>query len=206
MDRRSITEVPAMNLIRFLAVLLVSALVLAACGSAAPSGADTPATPTADAPATDAPTDAPAPTDAAEPSPGATQGGGGGGGGAASACELATPEEVGNVLGASGVTVTMDSPGTPSFCIYSDASGAAIASTSLTAEGGGAAFGLWKSGAGVETVDGLGDDAVFDPSTASLLVLMGDAILSIAAGEGTADEAQRLAWARAIADLALGRM
>jgi hypothetical protein len=72
--------------------------------------------------------------------------------------------------------------------------------------GGSGAFSLWKAGAGVQQINGLGDDAVFDPASATLLVLNGDAIVSITAGDGTEDEAQRITWARALAEIALGRM
>lgn len=189
---------------RIAATWFVVLLLVAACGGGASSPpGDGTASPT-DPPASQAATDG-TPTDGPEATPGETQTGGGGGGTAGSACELATADEIGAVIGET-VSVSMDSPGDPSYCIYGDSAGSGIVATSLMARGGGAAFGIWKTGAGVQQVDGLGDDAVFDPSTATLLVLKGDAVFSVTAGEGTDAEAQRLEWSKDIAEIAIGRM
>lgn len=179
-------------------------LVLAACGggSGTPTGAASagptqaagdPTEPSGGEP-TDAPDDTAAPTT------------GGGGGTTSTACQLVTAEEAGGVLGQTGLTISMDSPGEVSYCIYSDSAGAAVIASSLMSRGGSATFSIWKAGAGVQEVDGLGDDAVFDPSSATLLVLKGEAIFSVTAGDGTQAEAQRIEWAKALAEIAIGRL
>lgn len=184
---------------------LAVALTLAACGggSASPSS---PASSSAasEAPASQAATDEPGGSSQA---PAETQSGGGGGGGTAvDACGLVTTDEIGGVVGESGMTIGMNTPGDVSYCIYSKADGSAYVASSWMKQGGGGSFAIWKSGAGVQDVDGIGDDAVWDPSSATLVVLKGDAIVSITAGDSTIDEAERLDWSKAIAEFAIGRM
>ena len=67
-------------------------------------------------------------------------------------------------------------------------------------------FELIRDSEGVQAVDGLGVDAFFDPSSATLGVLKGNASYTIVAGTGADAEAQRLAWAKQFAAIALGRM
>ena len=148
---------------------------------------------------------APAASPSAQPSAAPSVPASAGAGTGATACALVTAAEAGQILGMSGVT-TVETPGEISFCIYNDSAGAGIAASSLMVRGGSAAFGIWKSGAGVRQVDGLGDDAVFDPSSATLLVLSGDAIYSVTAGLGDEPEDQRLEWERGFAMTALGRL
>ena len=184
-----------------LAMLL---LLAAACGggSAATNGPGA-------AGATNGPTEAASqeagtPTDAADATPGDTQSGGGGGG-ASDACALVTAEEAGTILGQSGVTTEL-TPGDFSYCFYRDATGGAIGATSYTAHGGATSFAAWKGGSGAQPVDGIGDDAVFDPSSATLFILKGDAIMGITAGIGSDAEAQRLDWAKQFGAIAADRM
>jgi len=204
---------------RSLATLLTLSLVLAACGSqgaatgsegaaaseepaSQPAAAASVATPTDTAPTEAPPEVTPAATEA-------TAGGGASSGGAASgagACGLITAAEASEVLGRT-VSITMDASDQPvAFCIYSDDTGNAVLATSLMARGGAASFSVALSGSGIEKVDGLGDDAAFDPSSASLFVLAGDAVLSVVAGDGREPEAQRRDWAQALARIAVGRM
>jgi hypothetical protein len=187
-----------------LGLALALAFATAACGGGSASNGPGGSAPASDTPASAGPTTDPGtPTEGPEATPAASQGGGGT---ATDACALITAEEAGTTLGADGETIGMSTPGEVSYCIYADASGASNLATSWMQRGGSGSFSLWKSGAGVQQVDGLGDDAVFDPSTASLIVLKGDGIISIAAGDGSDDEAQRLAWAKTLAGIALGRM
>ena len=193
------------DLRRLIAASILAALV-AACGGSASSVPDGTSTTPSDAAASQEAPNA-TPTEAPAATPDETGTGGGGGGGATStACQLVTVDEAGGVLGQDGLTVTMDSPGDVSYCIYSDSAGAAIIASSLMTRGGSGAFSAWKAGAGVQQVDGLGDDAVFDPSSATLLVLKGDAIFSVTAGDGSQAEAQRIEWSKALAEIAIGRM
>ena len=188
--------------IRRPSLALALALAIAACGGSGATNA-----PNASSSATDTPPPSQAPgaspTDAPEATPGETQSGGGI---TADACDLASPDEVGGVVDQDGLTIGMNTPGDVSYCIYQTAAGDAYVATTLMKRGGSGAFSIWKSGAGVQEVDGLGDDAVFDPSSATLLVLKGDAIFSVTAGDGSVGESQRLDWSKGIAEIALGHM
>jgi len=204
---------------RSLVPLLTLSLLLAACGSqGATAGSQGGAASQEPASQSGPAASAPAPTDTAqteappEVTPAATEataGGGassGGGASGAGACGLITAAEASEVLGRT-VSVTMDASDQPvAFCIYSDDTGNAVLATSLMARGGAASFSVALSGSGIEKVDGLGDDAAFDPSSASLFVLVGDAVLSVVAGDGREPEAQRRDWAQALARIAVGRM
>lgn len=188
------------------------ALVLAACGggSGGPSGGAS-SGPTqgastqgpTDANPTDAPESQGAPTGGPDATPGDSNTGGGGGGG--DACTLVTADEAGGILGVSGVTVDL-TPGDFSYCFYRESSGDAVAATAYTKRGGSSSFAIWKAGAGVQQIDGIGDDAVFDPASATLFVLKGDAIYSITAGISSDSEADRLGWAKQFGQTAAGRM
>ncbi|HEX4897040.1 MAG TPA: hypothetical protein VFV53_01625 [Candidatus Limnocylindrales bacterium] len=189
-------------------VLAALLLGLSACGGgSATNGPTSDSTqgaasiaPTDAGPSDDAPSDAPGETPAAS-----VAGGGGGGGGAGDACALVTADEAGGVLGISGVTTEL-TPGDFSYCFYRDSAGDAVIASTYMGRGGAGTFAVWKAGAGVQQVDAIGDEAIFDPSTATLFVLKGDAILGIAAGISSDSEAQRLDWAKALAEIATGRM
>jgi len=187
------------------AFVLAALLSLAACGggstnpTGSPASAGSTQTVVSGEPSSGSPTDEPGAT------PAETTTGGGGGGGAPDACALVTADEAAGILGIEGVTTEL-TPGDFSYCFYSDAAGDLIAASSYTARGGHAAFDIWKAGAGVQEIDGIGDDAVFDPSSATLFVSKSDALLGMTAGIGTDPEAQRLDWARQFGQIAAGRM
>jgi hypothetical protein len=183
----------------------VIALILAACGGGGGSTAPSTA-------ASTAASSEPSVAASSEPSAVASQGSEespaastGGGGGAENAFAIITAEEFGGVLDADDVTTQLfDGP--VSSCIYSDGNSDAIGATSLTKEGAAGVFQAWASGSGVVPVDGVGDDAVWDPSTATLFVLKGSNLAGIAAGTGADDEADRKAWAIELGGIAAGRM
>lgn len=190
-----------MTKIRRLSIALSIALAVAACGGTAATTGPGGSSAASDAPTSEAP--GATPTTAPEATPGETQSGGTASG---DACDLASPDEVGGVVGEDGLVVGMNTPGDVSYCIYNTGAGDAFVATSWMKRGGSGSFSIWKSGAGVQEVDGLGDDAVFDPSSATLLVLKGDAIFSVTAGDGSVGESQRLDWSKGIAEIAIGRM
>lgn len=182
---------------------LVVALTLAACGggsasSGSPSGSSAPS----EAPASQAATEGPG---GSSQGPVETQSGGGGGT-AGDACDLVTPEEIGGIVGESGMTIGLNTPGDVAYCVYAKADGSGYGATSWMKQGGSGAFGIWKSGAGVQGIDGVADGAAWDPSSATLVVLNGDAVVTITAGDSSVDEAKRLTWSKAIAEIAVGRM
>jgi hypothetical protein len=189
------------------AIILTLALFIAACGggtasSSAPTDTGASQGPSSQAPSSEAP--GATPTEGAAETPAPSQDGGGST--AADACALVTADEAGSALGATGEVVGMNTPGDVSFCIYNDGAGDANLASSWMKRGGSGSFAIWKAGAGVQEIDGLGDDAVWDPSSATLLVLKGDAIFTVSAGDSETDEAQRLDWSKAIAEIAVGRM
>lgn len=186
------------------ALSLVVALTLAACGggsasSNSPSGSSA----SSEAPASQAATEGPG---GSSQGPAETPSGGGGGGTAGDACDLATPEEIGAIVGESGMTIGLNTPGDVAYCVYAKADGGGYGATSWMKQGGSGAFGIWKSGAGVQGIDGVADGAAWDPSSATLVVLNGDAVVTITAGDSSVDEAKRLTWSKAIAEIAVGRM
>ncbi len=192
--------------LRRIAALAAVSVLAVACGgggaaSAGPTGADTSSQPTqaasSDLAGSQGPTDAPGKT------AGPTQGGGGVGD--ADACSLLTATEAGSTLGKTGVTTDL-TPGAFSYCMYRDPSGDILAASAYTARGGRASFDIWKASSGVQAVSGVGDEAVFDPSTATVFVIKGDALYSVTAGIGSDVEADRRAWGTALAKIAVGRI
>jgi hypothetical protein len=185
--------------------LVAIALSVLGCGSAAPSTPGNPTDPPSGAsaaatpePGSIAPSD-PAATDA----PASAQTGGGPG--ATEACDLLTVDEVAGVMGTAGLTAD-GVPGEASYCMFLAPSGDLVAAISLIPRGGRTTFAVWSSASDTIKVDGIGDGATFDPSSASLFVVRGDAIAGFAAGQGDESQEDRLAWAKALAAIAVGRM
>jgi hypothetical protein len=135
----------------------------------------------------------------ASPDDGGVIGSGGG-----SACDLLTADEAGTVLGIAGLD-TVDTPGEVSSCIYANADGAVVGTT-YTPRGGDGLFSVYLSGGGMQSISGVGDGALFDPSSATLIVRKGDSLFAISAGTGRETEEQRLDWAKQLAAIAVGRM
>ncbi len=188
--------------------LIAASIAVAACGSggSSPSAAASPAASSAaSAAASSAASSQPssaasgAPASAAA-SPAASTGGGG----ATGPCDLLTTDEVGSALGVSGVTST-PTDGVVAYCMYNAGSDIAAA-TSWTKSGGSVAFGVFAQEEGAVQVPGIGDQAVFSPSTETLFILKGDAVFGITAGQGDAGPAQRQEWATALGKIAAGRM
>lgn len=126
---------------------------------------------------TTAPSASPAPSSAA-PSPTFDLG-------VARACDLVTAAELATALNLSS-TVTPDpnisgSNGDVNYCIYRTA-GADVLGTSYRKNGGAAVFESWKSNSGVQPVSGLGDEAIWDPTQATLFILKGSSLVSIEGG------------------------
>lgn len=187
-----------------LAMATTVALLLAACGGAATAPATAPAAASPVQPEASAAPSSAVATEGPVATP-AESSGGGVVGAQTDACALVSADEAGGILGATGATAEL-TPGDFSYCMYRTATGDIIAATSFTARGGRDVFKAWDSGSGVQPVDGIGDDAVFDPSSATLFVIKGEAIYGVTAGIGSDPEAQRLEWAKAFAALAAGRI
>jgi hypothetical protein len=107
------------------------------------------------------------------------------------ACTLMTGEE------AEAVTGRFAGPPKPyeaeiegrSICVIGDSGGEVLVRLSWVRTGGSALFDTAAAATGTEVVEGLGDAAVFNPSTGELHILRGDAWVSIVAhslGKGDA--------------------
>jgi hypothetical protein len=190
------------------ATCLVAALaIFAACGGTPATGPDGPTTapdsmpePVSTEPADD-PADTPdsnpepAPTEATQPD-----------GGAIDICALVTAAEWASVTGLN-VTGAQDLEMVAPFqgCLY-PTDGNPAGSTSLSPDGG-----MWDlvwipSASQMPEIAGVGDGAVWDENSGSLVVLAGDHILSVNVGSGADDMEARLEWAKALAQIAVGRL
>ncbi|MCC6236806.1 MAG: hypothetical protein IT299_04440 [Dehalococcoidia bacterium] len=122
---------------------------------------------------------------------------------AADACALLTVEEVGRVMGATGVKAE----GQPelagaTYCTYRDASGNPIVATSYL-KAGAAAFNAVSSG--MQAQSGIGDRAQWDDNSATLQVLKGQTVHAITAGDGRMANPQRLDLAKQLGQIAAAR-
>lgn len=184
--------------------LATFALLLAACAGASPAATTAPPAQTASAtatPDTQGPS-AVVPTDAAQTAE-PTVGGGGGGTGSVDDVCIVTAAEAGQIMGVAGVVAGPAYTGSTA-CSYV-AGGDPVALAQVIPNGR-SFFELVSDSSGVQTVDGLGFDAVFDPSSATFVVVKGNNGYTIAAGTGADPEAQRVAWAKQFAAIALTRM
>ena len=126
------------------------------------------------------------------------------------ACTLITSEEAESTAGVEGLGAFLNevATGDGTACLYSDGGGTPVLRLTWTPAGGTASFDDAAANPGVDMVAGLGDGAVFDPSTYTLHVRQGDAHLAVVVGDQEANrtEAERRARAESIAELALPRM
>jgi hypothetical protein len=177
-----------------LGLLFGAVLVVSACsgGGAATATPGTGATATAVPGATDTPAaGTPIPTTA-------------GGGGASDACGLITAEELASVMSATNVT-TEPVAGDTSYCTYR-AAGVLVAATSYNLTNADVVFPSFAGEAGATVVSGIGDKAVFSPSTATLFIVKGSKIVGITAGAGTMPIEQRLDLSKQLGAIAAGRL
>lgn len=146
--------------------------------------------------ATPSPTLSPAPT----ASPSAS--------GPLTACGLLTSDEVKNLGGNPGLGALPSESGTgaETTCIFSTGGGDIVVRLTYTKPGGQAAFDAVKSVAGVQVVDDIGADAVFDPATKTLYVAKGDAMVAIVAGTSPLTPAGGLSFAKPYGRLVATRL
>lgn len=100
------------------------------------------------------------------------------------ACGLLTSDEVETLGGNPGLGAlpSESGSGAETTCIYSDGGGNVVVRITYTKPGGQAAFDAARSVAGVEVVNDIGTDAVFDPATNILYLTKDDAMVQIVAG------------------------
>jgi hypothetical protein len=124
------------------------------------------------------------------------------------ACRLIATTEAASVADHPdvGTIATPSGTGAVTRCHYLDGGINPLLDTEYTSTGGKAAFNLVKQRPGVQTVAGIGTDAVFDPATATLYVSKGDALVSIVAAPTTATPAARLVTETVFGKLVAGRI
>lgn len=111
-------------------------------------------------------------------------------GGATDACALITADEVGRVMGATGVKAeSQPEVAGASYCMYRGGDGSLIVATSYL-RAGAAVFNAYTASA--QAQPGLGDKAQWDASSAALQILKGQTVLSITAGDGRTPIERRL--------------
>jgi hypothetical protein len=105
------------------------------------------------------------------------------------ACGLLTTDEVKDLGGNAslGALPSESGSGAVTTCLFSDGGGNVIVRLTYTTSGGRAAFDAAKSVAGVEVVNDIGTDAVFDPASKTLYVAKGDAMVAIVASVSPLD-------------------
>jgi hypothetical protein len=98
---------------------------------------------------------------------------------AETACELLTGDEAATVIG-KGPMKAEANPSATQFCTYAlVATGEVLLSVYLDAKGGQSAWQMFTGSLVTEPVQGLGEAAVFEPSTGILFALQGDSMLNV---------------------------
>ena len=173
-------------------------LVLAACGGG--GGGNSSAAPATSGPTQATATEAPAAS--TEPA------GGGGGGSAADVCGLVTPDELAKIFNLPSVKTTV-LLGPPDTCTVEAEDGTSLAAWVLTRVESAAApvYDAMMGDPSAIQVSGIGDKAAHVQNT-GLLVLKGDALLSIGlmTGVGDLSEEEQRQLAEKLATIAAGRM
>lgn len=124
------------------------------------------------------------------------------------ACGLLTSEEV-KALGGNpglGAQPFESGGGAETSCRFSDGGGNVVVRLTYTKPGGRAAFDVVKAKAGVDVVDDIGTEAVFDPASKTLYILKADAMVAIVAGTGALTPAGGLSVATPYAKLVATRL
>lgn len=124
------------------------------------------------------------------------------------ACGLLSSEEVKALGGNPGIGVLPSESGTgaETTCIFSSGGGDVIVRLTYTKPGGRAAFDAAKTVPGVQVVNDIGADAVFDPASKTMYVAKGDAMVAIVAGTGALTPAGGLSVATPYAKLVATRL
>jgi hypothetical protein len=187
-------------------------VLLAACGGGtATGGGTTPgaatqapvATSDGEAPESTPSAANPAPVDEPTAAP-SSDAGAGSGGAVGSVCDLVTVAELEKAFVVSGVQAELF-VGPPDTCGFKSGDGTPLGAIVYSSDGGAPVFDAIHQGAGITDFQGIGDRAYFAPEMQMLLVLKGDALLTVTVTAAD-DEEQRQELAKAIAALAAARM
>jgi hypothetical protein len=102
----------------------------------------------------------------------------------ADVCGLVTTDEIGAIFGLSGVTQELFA-GPPDTCDYRH-DGTAFVAMVLIPLNAALGFAAYAGEVGAEPISGVGDEAVFSPTTQLLIFRKGDSVVSIAVFGGAA--------------------
>jgi hypothetical protein len=124
------------------------------------------------------------------------------------ACLLVTSDEAAAIAGDVGLGALPSESGSGDVtgCSYRDGGGNTVLRMTLTKVGGTAAVAAARDTAGVELIEDLGDEAVYDPASHTLHVLVGDAAATIVASRMGESAAGRRLAAIEIGQLVADRM
>jgi hypothetical protein len=125
---------------------------------------------------------------------------------AQTACDLLTTTEAAAQAPGFGAIAVLSGEGADTSCRFANGGGDGIVTVSLTSPGGRAAFTAAAAKAGVETIDGLGGDAIFDPATATLSIARDDALATIVSGSSADPAVTRRSVATQFARLIVPRL
>jgi hypothetical protein len=120
-------------------------------------------------------------------------------------CRLITTDEARNSTNNPGLGATSGATriGAVTTCVYSNGGGDIILRLTYTNPGGRAAFDAGKAAAGMQSVAGVGTEAVFDPTTETMYVVKGDSLVALVSGLFVTD---RVATETQLAKLVAGRI
>jgi hypothetical protein len=182
------------------ALLVGAILVLAACGGGSPTQAPGGATQQPGATQGSGATSGTAPSEAppVTTAPAATQSGGGGGI-AKTACELLTPEEAARELGTGPLTAEGGELAGQTYCDYRE-SGATVLTTYMQPNAE-QLWGVYETSLQADPVAGIGDKALYEPSTKLLLVLKGSTFFNIFIAEFTLSSEEALEKSKVLAGI-----
>jgi hypothetical protein len=115
-----------------------------------------------------------------------------------------TGDEMAGILGVAVATQVVAGP--PDTCDIQSADGAPLAAIVWMQQGGGLAFDAWASSTGITEIPGIGERAIYEPSSQLILVKKGDQVVTVAVfddGSGSPEARQELQTK--IAQAAAGR-
>lgn len=124
------------------------------------------------------------------------------------ACRLVTSTEAAEIAGDPGLGAlpVQSGTGNTTTCIYSDGGGNVVLRLEQTRIGGIEALDVIRDRADIEVIPDLGDEALYDPTSFTLYVLEGDALVAVVARSFLDVPADRRATALEIADLVVDRL
>ncbi len=105
-------------------------------------------------------------------------------------CDLVTTDELSQAFGRDDITTTL-SPGPPDTCGFTSTDGTGLGAIVFLTAGGSSVFDAVHQGSAITDIPGIGDKAFYSSETQTLIVLKGDAMLTVAVVNANTDDALR---------------